>query len=205
MNERTAPIETPQLLLEHHLKTLRLPTMLREYRGPRRTGLRRWGGSTIASHDCARWRTVDYPTLPAAHGGAGAAGPRAPRHRTPHPAGEVPGHPRAWTASTSSPCPRSTRLWSWKLARCELLLRKENVLLLGNSGTGKTHIALALGLAACQGGHRVRFTTASALVSELIEARDEEKLLRFQRGPRQAYLLAGVGEADRQLRVAQRR
>jgi DNA replication protein DnaC len=55
-------------------------------------------------------------------------------------------------------------------ARCEFLGRRENVLLLGNSGTGKTHIALALGLAACQRGHRVRFTTASALVSELIEA-----------------------------------
>ena len=40
------------------------------------------------------------------------------------------------------------------------------------SGTGKTHIALALGLAACQRGPRVRFTTAAALVSELIEARD---------------------------------
>ena len=58
---------------------------------------------------------------------------------------------------------------------------KEIVLLLGNSGTGKTHIALALGLAACQRGHRVRFTTAAALVSELIEARDEKKLLRFQK------------------------
>ena len=46
---------------------------------------------------------------------------------------------------------------------------------------GKTHIALALGLAACQRGHRVRFTTASALVSELIEARDEKHLLRFQK------------------------
>ena len=68
-----------------------------------------------------------------------------------------------------------------ELARCEFLLRRENVLLLGNSGTGKTHIALALGLAACQHGHRVRFTTASALVSELIEARDEKKLLRFQK------------------------
>ena len=68
-----------------------------------------------------------------------------------------------------------------ELARCEFLLRKENVLLLGNSGTGKTHIALALGLAACQDGYRVRFTTASALVSELIEARDEKKLLRFQK------------------------
>ena len=67
------------------------------------------------------------------------------------------------------------------LARCEFLPRKENVLLLGNSGTGKTHIALALGLAACQQGHRVRFTTAAALVHELIEARDERKLLRFQK------------------------
>ena len=67
------------------------------------------------------------------------------------------------------------------MARGEFLLRRENVLLLGNSGTGKTHIALALGLAGCQHGYRVRFTTASALVSELIEARDEKKLLRFQK------------------------
>jgi DNA replication protein DnaC len=68
-----------------------------------------------------------------------------------------------------------------ELARCEFLARRENVLLLGNSGTGETHIALALGLAACQRGHRVRFTTTAALVSELIEARDDEKLLRFQK------------------------
>jgi DNA replication protein DnaC len=68
-----------------------------------------------------------------------------------------------------------------ELARCEFLLRRENVLLLGNSGTGKTHVALALGLSACQRGHRVRFTTAAALVHELMEARDEKKLLRFQK------------------------
>ncbi len=68
-----------------------------------------------------------------------------------------------------------------ELARSEFLTRRENALLLGNSGTGKTHIALALGLAACQHGHRVRFTTAAALVSELIEARDEKKLLRLQK------------------------
>jgi len=68
-----------------------------------------------------------------------------------------------------------------ELARCEFLLRRENVLLLGNSGTGKTHLALALGLAACQRGHRVRFTTAAALVHELMEARDEKRLLRFQK------------------------
>jgi DNA replication protein DnaC len=44
-----------------------------------------------------------------------------------------------------------------ELARCEWIGRRENTLCLGNSGTGKTHIALALGLAACQRGMRVRY------------------------------------------------
>jgi len=66
-------------------------------------------------------------------------------------------------------------------ARSEFLLRRENVLLLGNSGTGKTHLALALGLSACQRGHRVRFTTAAAMVHELLEAKDEKRLLRYQK------------------------
>src|SRR5271167_4870231 len=48
-------------------------------------------------------------------------------------------------------------------------------------GTGKTHLALALGLSACQHGHRVRFTTAAAMVHELLEARDEKRLLRYQK------------------------
>ena len=55
------------------------------------------------------------------------------------------------------------------------------VIALGNSGTGKTHIALGLGLAACQRGLSVGFTTAAALVHELIEARDERCLLNLQR------------------------
>jgi DNA replication protein DnaC len=50
-----------------------------------------------------------------------------------------------------------------------------------SSGTGKTHIALALDLAACQKGYRVRFTTAAAMVHELIEAKDEKRLLRYQK------------------------
>lgn len=67
------------------------------------------------------------------------------------------------------------------LARGEFLSRHENVLLPGNSGTGKTYLALALGLATCRCSHRVRFTTACTLVSELIEARDEKHLLSFQK------------------------
>lgn len=60
-----------------------------------------------------------------------------------------------------------------ELARCEWIEKRWNVIALGPSGTGKTHTALALGLAACQRGQTVLFMTAAALVHELMEARDE--------------------------------
>ena len=68
-----------------------------------------------------------------------------------------------------------------QLARCEYVEHHENVIAIGNSGTGKTHVALGLGLAACQRGLSVGFTTAAALVNELMEARDERRLLNLQR------------------------
>ena len=68
-----------------------------------------------------------------------------------------------------------------ELARSEYVERRQNIIAVGNSGTGKTHIGLGLGLAACQKGLSVGFTTAAALVHELIEARDEKRLLRLQR------------------------
>jgi len=68
-----------------------------------------------------------------------------------------------------------------ELARCDYVDRRENIIALGPSGTGKTHIALGLGLAACQRGLKVRFTTAAALVHDLIEAQDERKLQRLQK------------------------
>ena len=64
-----------------------------------------------------------------------------------------------------------------QLARCEYVERRENVIAIGNSG--KTHIAL--GVAACQRGVSVGFTTAAALVHELMEARDDRRLLNLQR------------------------
>ena len=64
---------------------------------------------------------------------------------------------------------------------------------LGPSGTGKTHVALGLGLAACQKGLSVGFTTAAGLVHELLEARDERRLLRLQR-QLEAYKLLIVDE-----------
>lgn len=68
-----------------------------------------------------------------------------------------------------------------ELARSEYIDRRENIIALGNSGTGKTHIALGLGLAACQKGLSVGFTTAAALVHELMEARDDKRLQRLQK------------------------
>jgi DNA replication protein DnaC len=56
-----------------------------------------------------------------------------------------------------------------ELARSEYVGRRENIIAVGNSGTGKTHVALGLGLAACQKGLSVGFTTAAALVNELHE------------------------------------
>jgi DNA replication protein DnaC len=57
----------------------------------------------------------------------------------------------------------------------------ENVLALGNSGTGKTHLAIALGLAACQRGQSVLFQTAARLVHMLIEAMEAKKLIALQK------------------------
>ena len=67
-----------------------------------------------------------------------------------------------------------------ELVRCGYIQRRENVIAVGNSGAGKTYVALGLGLAACQRGMSLGFT-ASALVLELMEARGERLLLNLQR------------------------
>jgi DNA replication protein DnaC len=77
--------------------------------------------------------------------------------------------------------PSLNKVLVMELARCAYIERHENVIALGNSGTGKSHIALGLGLAACQKGLSIGFTAAAAIVHELMEARDEKRLLRLQR------------------------
>ncbi len=65
------------------------------------------------------------------------------------------------------------------LERGEWIAQREPVVLLGDSGTGKSHLLIGLGMAACQRGLRVRYTTAAALVNELAEAADERTLSRL--------------------------
>ena len=69
-----------------------------------------------------------------------------------------------------------------ELTRCQWLDQHENVCLVGNAGTGKTHLAIALGLAACREGRRVRFFTAAGLVNHLEEAQKQYQLERFLAG-----------------------
>jgi DNA replication protein DnaC len=64
------------------------------------------------------------------------------------------------------------------LARGAYLAKAEPILLVGNPGLGKTHIAISLALAACHQGQRVRFYTAAGLVNDLIQAQDEHRLPR---------------------------
>jgi len=72
----------------------------------------------------------------------------------------------------------------------EFIDRNENVLLIGNSGTGKTHLAIALGLAACHDGRSVRFFGVTSLVRQLLEAREDRRLERMlKRLGRQDVLL----------------
>jgi DNA replication protein DnaC len=66
-----------------------------------------------------------------------------------------------------------------ELSRCEWISRRRNVCLLGQPGTGKTHLAVSLGLAACRHGLRTKFFTAATLVNQLEEAQQQFALDRM--------------------------
>lgn len=66
-----------------------------------------------------------------------------------------------------------------ELATCRFVDRAENVIFIGESGTGKTHLAIALGIAACMQSRRTRFVTTAGLVNELSEARDDRTLSKL--------------------------
>ena len=156
---------TPQLLLAHHLKQLRLPTVLREY--------------DKVARECAR-DGVDHPRyllrlleLELIDRERRLVERRIRQARFPA--------TKSLDSFVFTAIPSLNKMLVLELARCEYILRRENVIALGNSGTGKTHIALSLGLAACQKGFSVTFITAAGLVHQLMEARDEKRLLRLQR------------------------
>lgn len=68
-----------------------------------------------------------------------------------------------------------------ELASCKFIQERKNVVMIGNPGRGKTHIAIALGIRACLQGFRVLFKNASTLSVELTEARDSYQLGKLER------------------------
>ncbi len=76
-----------------------------------------------------------------------------------------------------------------QLMQGDYLDQRENVLLVGPSGTGKSHLATALGMAACAQGRKVRFFRVTELITQLLEAREERQLLRYRQALNKLDLL----------------
>jgi DNA replication protein DnaC len=187
--------ETPQVLLQHHLKKLRLPTFNSEYAklarpgGGRRqnTNLRASARGVrpkarITRNICCDSASSNCPAAGAANHSLRAFARGRERRMIERriKAAKFPAT-KSLDSFDFKAIPSLNKALTMELARCEFALRRENVIALGPSGTGKTHIALGLGLAACQKGLKVRFTTAAALVHELVEAVDERRLQRLQK------------------------
>jgi len=162
--ETKAETADPKVLLSHHLKKLKLPTVLAEYEKQARQ-------CAEAGIDHPRYllRLVELELIE--------------RQRK-----MVERRVRAarFPASKSldsfdfKALPSLNKVLVNELARGEFIIRGENIIALGPSGTGKTHLAIGLGLAACQKGMAVGFTTAAGLVNQLTEARDEKRVMRLQ-------------------------
>ena len=157
--------EQSTLLLEHHLKELKLPSFLREY-----GKLAAQCAAEGVSHPDYLLRLAELE-LTDRHQRLVQRRIRAARFPA----------IKGLDTFDFSAIPSVNQPLVMQLARCEYVERGENVIAIGNSGTGKTHVSLGLGLAACQRGMSVGFTTAAALVNELVEARDERRLLNLQR------------------------
>jgi DNA replication protein DnaC len=157
--------DTPQVLLGHHLKKLRLPTFLAEY-------------DKLAQQCAARNETHMQYLLRLSELELIERERRMIERRIK--AAKFPAV-KSLDSFEFTAIPSLNKPLVMELARAEYIDRRENIIALGPSGTGKTHVALGLGLAACQKGLKVRFITAASLVHELIEARDDKRLLRLQK------------------------
>ncbi|NIP14268.1 MAG: ATP-binding protein [Pseudomonadales bacterium] len=151
------------VLLDHYLKQLKLPTMLREYKP-----IAQVCAKEDQDHIAYLLRLTERETLEREQ--------RAAERRI-----RAAKFPVVKTLDTFdfTAQPGINKNLVLELMRGEYLDGHENVLLVGNPGTGKTHIATALAHAACAQGKRVRFYSVTALVTELLEARQDRQLERL--------------------------
>jgi len=153
------------LLLEYYLKKLKLSTMLREY--------------AVLAAVCRQDRS-DFPVylLRLAEREILEREKRATERRI-----KEANFPVIKTIDTYefNAQPSINEALVRELLRGEYLDKRENILLIGNPGTGKTHLASALAFSACAQGRKVCFHTATHLVTQLVECREERTLQRFQK------------------------
>jgi DNA replication protein DnaC len=152
----------PNLLLKSNLKQLRLPTMQSEFEK-----LAREAADANEGHEQYLLRLSELELA------ARSANALQARIR----AADFPVH-KDFDTFDFGCVPGLNKLKVLELARGEWIEQRGNVCLLGSPGTGKTHLAVALGLAACRQGKRVRFHTAAALVTRLEEAQKQYQLDR---------------------------
>ena len=152
------------LLLRHHLKALRLPTMLRE---AEKVAAR--SAKDNVDHLGFLLQLIELELLERERN---AAQRRLKVARFPM--------PKMLDEFDFKAQPSLNKLLILELTRGEYIERRDNILLVGNPGTGKTHLATALGMQACAQGKNVRFYRTTELLTLLLEAREERSLLRLR-------------------------
>jgi len=152
----------PAVLLDHHLKQLKLPTILREY--------------TSIAKVCAQ-EQADYPAylLKLVERELIERPQKAAQRRIK--AAQFPVI-KTLDSFDFTLQPSINEHLVRQLMVGEYIQKHENVLIVGNSGTGKTHLASSLGFAACMQGQSVQFFGVSGLVTHLAEMRDGRQLER---------------------------
>ncbi|MFC1499367.1 IS21-like element helper ATPase IstB, partial [Verrucomicrobiota bacterium] len=153
------------VLLEHYLKLLKLPTILREYKKL----------SEAARKDQACYETFLLRLMEREIHDREI---RAKERRI-----KAAKFPVIKTVDsfTFEEQPSINQVLVRELMTGDYIDQHENILLIGNSGTGKSHLATALAFSACQQGRKVRFFSTTGLVTTLLERREERQLERFNR------------------------
>jgi len=154
-----------ELLIRSYIKQLKLPAMAQNY-----TKLAREAAQANMPYEDYLLALLE---LEVAHRTENAAKKRIARARFPY--------LRTLDQFDFSAIPSLNKAKVLELSRSDYIRAKENIVAIGNTGTGKTHLAISLGLLACQQGWKVRFYTAAALINELAEAQAQQRLSRLQK------------------------
>lgn len=161
------------VLLENHLKTLRLPTFVKEYaKAAKQSGERGDSHETFLEHLAeleVNQRESKASVRRLKQAGFGVE--------------------KDLSDFDFTAAPGVNRKKVLDLFTCRFIEEKASVVLLGAPGVGKSHLAVALGREACRKGYRVKFFTASHLVNTYLEAREQRQVMRLESNIRKKDLI----------------